>query len=610
MNTSRKSLLWKIGGEAGFGIMTVGSDFAKIASKMGYHTADYAEYPSLIRGGHNTYEVHISVDEIRSSKRDVDILVCLNKETYEVHKSRLHSDSVVLYDESMFDDASSISKSICPHLHVPVKQLLKDNEGSIVQMNTIMLGASLAMLDWPLQILLDKIQKTFGSKSQEIVNLNNILAKGGYDYVVEHHKDYIVHTIPPRVPDKELSNGDNKDERMILSGNDAFALGTVVADCRLYVAYPMTPSSTVLSTLAEWAKTTGMIVRHAEDEISVVNTAIGGSFAGVRAACGTSGGGFALMVESLSYAGVTETPLVVFLSQRPGPATGLPTWTAQGDLLFAAFAGHGEFPKIVLAPGDIEEMYELTGEAFNLADIYQTPVIVMSDKHLSESHWSVSKNQFEKFSQEYVIDRGKIITSVPEEDLKEGGKYLRYKITEDGISPMLIPGQKGVFFQANSYEHIEDGHTTEDGEATIAQTDKRNRKLDTYMIGHYKGPNIYGDTRMATTVFVSWGSTKGAILDAMEKLEESGTTCALIHFTHMWPLHKDKILDILQPLLDVSKGGSLQKQRCILVENNSHAQFGSLIKMTTGLEFQHKLLKYDGRQIFIEDIIDYVHKIA
>lgn len=507
MNTSRKSLLWKIGGEAGFGIMTVGSDFAKIATKMGYHTSDYAEYPSLIRGGHNTYEVHFSVDEIHSSKRDVDVLVCLNKETYDVHKSRLHEDSVVLYDESMFDDSSSISKSICPHLHVPVKQLLKDNEGSIVQMNTIMLGASLAILDWPLQIVLDNIQKTFGSKSKEIVDLNTILAKGGYDYVVEHHKEYIVHTVPPRVSGKNPA-----DEKLILSGNDAFALGAVVADCRLYVAYPMTPSSTVLSTLAEWAKTTGMIVRHAEDEISVINTAIGGAFAGARASCGTSGGGFALMVESISYAGVTETPLVIFLSQRPGPATGLPTWTAQGDLLFAAFAGHGEFPKIVLAPGDIEEMYELTAEAFNLADIYQTPVIVMSDKHLSESHWSVPKAKFQNFTQEYVIDRGKIVRTVVDEDKSENGKYLRYKVTDDGMSPMLIPGQKGIFYQANSYEHVEDGHTTEDGEETVAQTDKRNRKLDTYIIGHYKGPNIYGDTRMATMVFVSWGSTKGQYL--------------------------------------------------------------------------------------------------
>jgi 2-oxoglutarate ferredoxin oxidoreductase subunit alpha len=480
----------------------------------------------------------------------------------------------------------------CAHLHIPVKQMLKDNDASIVQMNTIMLGATMAVMNWPLKLILNNIEKTFGKKGKEIVELNSIMAKGGHDHVVTDYKDKILYTVPPRAPsDKPL------DEQLVLTGNDAFALGATVADCRLYVAYPMTPSSTVLSTLAEWAKTTGMVVRHAEDEISVVNTAIGGSFAGARAACGTSGGGFALMAEALSYAGVTETPLVVFLGQRPGPATGLPTWTAQGDLLFALFAGHGEFPKIVLAPGDIEEMYQLSAEAFNLADIYQTPVIVMSDKHLGESHWSISKKDFNTFAQEYVVDRGKITTSVPQDE-----PYLRYKVTDDGISPMLIPGQKGVFFQANSYEHVEDGHTTEDGQETIAQTDKRNRKLETYLMGHYKGPNIYGDTRMATHIFVTWGSIKGTILDAMKKLEEEGTMCALVHFTHMWPLDKYKVTDIL-----TSKS---PKQKWILVENNSHAQFASVIRMTTGIDFKHKLLKYDGRQIFVEDIIDFVQALT
>jgi 2-oxoglutarate ferredoxin oxidoreductase subunit alpha len=265
--------------------------------------------------------------------------------------------------------------------------------------------------------------------------------------------------------------------------------------------------------------------------------------------------------------------------------------------IFALFAGHGEFPKIVLAPGDIEEMYQLSAEAFNLADIYQTPVIVMSDKHLGESHWSISKKEFNTFAQEYVVDRGKITTSVPQDE-----PYLRYKVTDDGISPMLIPGQKGVFFQANSYEHVEDGHTTEDGQETIAQTDKRNRKLETYLMGHYKGPNIYGDTRMATHIFVTWGSIKGTILDAMKKLEEEGTMCALVHFTHMWPLDKYKVTDIL-----TSKS---PKQKWILVENNSHAQFASVIRMTTGIDFKHKLLKYDGRQIFVEDIIDFVQALT
>ncbi|OGK44365.1 hypothetical protein A2957_00255 [Candidatus Roizmanbacteria bacterium RIFCSPLOWO2_01_FULL_38_11] len=571
------SFLWKIGGEAGFGIMTIGYTFAQLAARHGYHTADYAEYPSLIRGGHNTYEVHFSSNKIRSSKRSIDILVCLNKETYMLHKKRLSKDSIVLYDKEMFPLENPVGKA----LHIPIRETLQTNNAPIVMMNTFALGASLAAMNWPIEIYLSMIETTFAGKDQSVIEMNEKMAKAGYDFVKNTYPEKIL-SIPFL---------DAKNEKVVLSGNDAFALGAVVGDCRLYSAYPMTPSSTILTTLAGWAEKNGMIVRHAEDEISVINTALGGAFAGVRSAVGTSGGGFSLMVESISFAGVAEIPIVIFMGQRPGPATGMPTWTEQGDLLFIVHAGHGEFPKIILAPGDVEEMYEMSAEAFNLADIYQTPVIIISDKHLSESHWSTGKMELQLIAQAYTITRGKIV-----EQIKDDEVYKRYKVTEDGVSPMLIPGQQGLFYQANSYEHLEDGHTTEDAKERIQQVDKRNKKTLTFLQNHFQMPKIYGDIDTADIVFISWGSNKGVILDVMEILNNDSNHVALIHFSYIYPLDEKKVLPLL----------TKENKRYILVENNSHGQFGKLLRQEIGVEIKEKLLKYDGRQIFVEEIIEYL----
>src|SRR3990167_1869972 len=446
-----KDFLWKIGGEAGYGIMTTGLTFSRIATRLGYHIFDYIEYPSLIRGGHNAFEVLVSEQEVRALQNEINFLICLNKDTYDFHKARLTSSSVVVYDDEDFKPDGDHKSAM-----VPFTKILKEAHGESIMKNTIAFGASLALLDGDISMLFDILEQQFGRKGAEIVELNKNFAQKGYDHIRENYKDLIQPYLKKR-EDKE---------KAVLTGNDAFALAAIAADCRLYSSYPMTPSSSILSTLAAWQKDTGIVVRHAEDEISVINTALGASFMGTRAAVGTSGGGFALMVESLSFAGVAEMPIVVFLSQRPGPATGMPTWTEQGDLLFAVHAGHGEFPKIVLAPGDADEMYTLSAEAFNLADIYQTPVIVMSDKHLSESVWSTSKINLKLFANSYEINRGKIVDQVAE------ASYRRYQPSPDGISPMLIPGQKGHFYQANSYEHEDDGHTSELSADRVQQVNK------------------------------------------------------------------------------------------------------------------------------------------
>ncbi|MFA6017269.1 MAG: 2-oxoacid:acceptor oxidoreductase subunit alpha [Patescibacteria group bacterium] len=570
---------WLIGGEAGFGIMTTGLVFSKIATRSGYHIFDYVEYPSLIRGGHNAYEVHVSDNIVSHLSPTIEVLVCLNKETYERHKSRLTSSSLVVFDQDEFEIKEEIKKVI-----VPFKKILSELKGQPVMKNTIALGASIGLLGGDIDELIKMISEQFAKKGDEVINFNKQFVQAGFDVVKKNYPDLIFNYLVKKPGEAKL----------VLTGNDAFALGSVIADARVYVAYPMTPSSTVLTDLAAWQEKVGMVVRHAEDEISVINTAIGSSFAGVRSAVGTSGGGFALMVESISFSGVTEIPLVVFIAQRPGPATGMPTWTEQGDLLFSVFSGHGEFPKIVLTPGDNEEMIELTAKAYNLADVYQMPVIVMSDMYLSEGHQSISKQFVDEFIANYKVNRGKLFGQDQISNIKDQ-KYLRYKISEDGISPRLIPGTPGHFYQANSYEHIEDGHTTEDAQPRIDQVDKRARKWATYLKNDFTLPKIYGDIEKSETVFVSWGSTKGIVLQAQKLLKDKGVESAYIHFTHIFPLDKEKVVSMFN-----------QNKKYVLVENNSWGQFGKLLRMETGIEIKEKILRYDGRPITPEEIIKHL----
>lgn len=567
------NFLWKIGGEAGFGIVTTGSVFSKIASRQGYNIFDFIQYPSLIRGGHNTFEVLVSDKEVSNIKEKIDYLVCLNKETFDIHKKRLKSSSHVIYDDQEFEIEGEYNK-----IKVPFTAILTKLKGQAVMKNTIALGASLALLGWDLDILNGILNKQFSNKGKEIVTFNQIFAQEGFNHIKNNYPELI----NKNFPNKETS------EKIVINANDAFSLGCIYGECKFYSAYPMTPASTVLSTLASWQEKTGIVVRHAEDEIAAINNALGASYAGVRSATGTSGGGFALMVESISFAGIAEIPLVIFLSQRPGPATGMPTWTEQGDLLFAVHSGHGEFPKIVLAPGDQEEMIDLTLKAFNFSDVYQTPVIVLSDMFLSEAHKNIEVKKIKELVDKNKINRGKTLINYNDKE------YLRYQLVDDGISSRLIPGKKDIVSQSNSYEHLEDGHSTEDNEMRTKQVDKRNNKTLTYFKNDFKGPNIYGNLDNAEIVLVGWGSTKGPMIEAMESLSQDNKI-AIIHFSYIYPLNRETVAPYFK-----------ENKRYILIENNSMAQFGKLLLQETGIEIKEKLLKYDGKMFYTEEIINYL----
>lgn len=560
---------WVIGGEAGFGIMTTGLTFSKIASRSGYQVLDYVEYPSLIRGGHNAYKVTFSDGPVHTLKETIDVLVCLNQATFELHKHELTKDSVIVHDKEEFEVEGTYKTA-----HVPFKKILREGQGQSIMKNTIALGASLAAVGGDLTMLESIIETQFQKKGEKVIAHNKSFAKQGFESVRNNFKELCINALTPK---------QNPQEQLVMTGNDAFSLGAVIADCKFYCAYPMTPSSSVLTSLAAWQQKVQITVRHAEDEIAVINAAIGASHGGVRSAVGTSGGGFALMVEAVSLAGITETPVVIFISQRPGPATGMPTWTEQGDLLFTVHAGHGEFPKIVLTPGDVDETIRLTAEAFDLADVYQTPVIVMSDMYLSEAHASIPSAQVQSFFSTMKINRGKTVTQPSEHP------YLRYKITENGISERLIPGAKGVFYQANSYEHHEDGHTSETAEDRVAQVAKRARKIQTYLKDHFKMPSVYGDLKNSDVVLVCWGSLKGVCLEVKEKRKNT----AVIHFTHTYPLDKKRVRALFE--------GS---DKFVLVEQNSTSQLGSLLREQTGIDIERMILRFDGRPMTASEIMN------
>ena len=566
----------KIGGEAGFGIMTTGLLMGKIATRSGYHAFEYSEYPSLIRGGHNVIEVRFGDEKIWSQQKKVDVLVCLNLETFNLHAGEVKEGGVIVYDADRIPEAKlNKPKTNISYVHVPFVKILQENKLSTVMLNNIALGVLMHILGADIGILNNLIEENFARKAAEITDKNKLAASLGFDCAKK--------ALPEGYKFK-LVKKDNSLPRMYISGNEMIGLGAITAGCKFYVAYPMTPSSVLLHYLASKSVGSGMVVKHAEDEISVINMALGASWAGVRSMVGTSGGGFALMVESVSLAGITETPLVIVMGQRPGPATGMPTWTEQGDLLFVVHAGHGEFPKIVLAPGDVEESYKLTLKAFNLADKYQTPVFIIGDKYLQEGHESVDSDLI--VNHKIIIDRGKLLSRTDLAKLKE---YKRYLITADGISPRAIPGLKGSLHQSNSYEHLEDGHTTEGARERTAQVDKRNRKADTYLSSDFVLPTLFGEKKAPLTL-ISWGSMKSPILQAMSDLPGKFN---YLHFNHLWPLDREKVKNLLTSF-----------KKTLLVENNSQAQLGQLLTLATGVEFPDKLLKYSGRPIYPEEIID------
>jgi len=575
-------LAWKIGGEAGYGIMTAGGIFAKSCSRGGLYVYGYPEYPSLIRGGHNTFHLRIEDKPIHSQIDMVDILIALNAETITYHMNEMRSGGAILYDGDEIDISKMQGiRDDVKMLSVPLAKLTTNVAAQRVMRNMVAIGASFGLVDYDFDQVKNVISERFKKKGDEIVKENVDAAKAGYDYVKENYPGF----------DRKLEKTD-METKMILSGNQAFATGAVKAGCKFISSYPMTPATSILQGIAAASKKYDIVVKQTEDELAAISMAIGANHVGVRAMACTSGGGFALMTEALGLAGMTETPLVIVNSQRPGPSTGLPTWTGQGDLRMMLHASQDEFPRIVIAPGDAQEAFYAMHHAFNLAEKYQLQVLILSDKYLSESY-----NTFEKFDlSKLKIDRGKLLSDEEAESQTQDRK--RFKFTDDGVSPRWVPGQKGGVYTITGNEHEETGLISEDPVNRIKMVDKRDQKLETAK-ADMPSPRLYG-SKDADLTLVAWGSTKMPIMQALEFIENKTEMKAKVNFLHVqyiWPFSNE-----IEKILKASK-------KTMILEANKSGQFANLIRENTGLKMDYKFVKYDGRPFFPEEILNKVCEV-
>jgi 2-oxoglutarate/2-oxoacid ferredoxin oxidoreductase subunit alpha len=574
-----KSVLnWKVAGSAGEGIKTTGLLFSKACLRHGLYTFDYTEYPSLIRGGHNTYQVTAGQDKIYSQEAEIDVLVALNVNGLKLHQSELTPDSLVLFDNT--DHKQDLSQYDLPGTlyDVPLVQLAIDSGGERVMANNVALGVSVFLLNLDIAILDQVIDSVFGGKGEQIVGLNQKAARAGYEYASQNLKPHA---------DIHLQKA-SITEDISLTGNEAIALGLIAGGLKAYIAYPMTPSSSILHSLADWQEKANILVKHAEDEIGVINMALGASFAGVRTAVGTSGGGFAYMTEAVGLSGVAELPLVIIESMRPGPALGMPTWTAQADLLFVINASQDEFPRVVMAPGDVTEAFILSKLSLELAESYQIPVIVLSDKHLSEGAMSAH------FPQTVYNHRQTSITTKP--TLDENGMFHRYHPTETGLSFRTIPGIKNGKYIANSYEHDYYGYASEESKDRITQMDKRFKKME-QLITHI--PNQYHEgPENADVTLVGFGSTKTVLQAAAQKLNHQGINTQVLNLSWLWPFPSAQVASVLN-----------QAKTPIIFEGNKTYQLSKLIRQETGIDIYHKRQKYDGRPFYPSEIVGWVKEI-
>jgi len=566
MPEKQKITTIKMGGEAGQGIKSAGQMFAKVATRSGYQVYTYIEYPSLIRGGHNVMQINISEEEVLGPSEKTDFLIALNQETIDLHMKELSAGAAVLFDADDNLDTSKVKKKV-NFYKIPLSVLAKEAGGKDILSNTVALGATIALLGGDLEIFKNLLKEQFEKKGAEIVEMNHKAAEAGYIFAKKNFEDKAKDILQP------IDSISYAVPTMVINGNEAAALGAVAGGVQFSAIYPMSPISNILHVLANHQEEYGYVYKQPEDEISAINMVIGAAHAGARSLTATSGGGFALMSEGYGLAGIAEVPIVIVEGMRGGPATGIPTWSEQGDLRFVLSAHQSDFPRIVLTPGDPKETFEMTMLALNLAEKYQTPVVVLIDKNVCENDQS-----FPIFDiSDYKLDRGKFTM-----EKVEG--YERYKLEDDGISLRSIPGV-GNFFISNSDEHTEIGYDDETVENRNAQMQKRMKKLETCAKEDMPKPQLFGPKK-ADLTFVSWGSNKGSILQAIK-----GKKANYLHLTWANPFPAEEVAEVLNNATYV-----------VNVECNFTAQMGGLIAEKTGIRIKDNLLKYDGRPLYVEEI--------
>ena len=562
---SAKTLNIVIGGEAGQGLVTIGELLAKTLVESGYEIVVTQSYQSRVRGGHNTFTIRTSNNKLVAPQEAIDLLIALNEETVQLHRHELSENGFIVTDSSVTVDGA-------PCLAVPFAELTSRRYENVAALGVVthLLGLDTTV---PSEIL----HRKFGKKGAEVMAENEKALEGAYQWAANE----ISRTAAKNSSFLKMPATQRQSPRLILNGNEALALGALSAGVKFCSFYPMTPATSIAVTINQHAAKMGVIVEQAEDEISAINMAIGASFVGAPSLVTTSGGGFALMTEGISLSGMTETPVVVMLGQRPGPATGLPTRTEQADLEMVLYAGHGEFPRAIFAPGSVEECFHIARTAFELAERYQGPVFVLTDQFLADSHRAVVPFNLEELPR---VQPGTDPSQVE-------APYRRYAITENGVSPRILPGAGKHLVVADSDEHEEDGHLTEDLSVRVRMVDKRMKKLDG--LRRDAIPPSYEGHENPELLLVCWGSTHGSVLEAASQLNSDGIKTGILHFAQVWPLVADHFIGYLKSAKQV-----------VCIESNVTGQFARLIQRETGFQVPKTILRYDGLPITPEYILD------
>src|SRR3989344_5942473 len=514
----------KIAGPAGAGSMSAGETLVRAFTRAGYYCQGYPEYPSLIKGGHTSYLVTISEKPFPNNAPRVDLLLALTQGALDNEHQSIAETTHVIADQTLKADHEH------KNLHQPTLLTVAKNAGNPLTLNTAMLGFVAPQLKLDPNLVWELIRQELGNKSPTL--------------------------------------------HLAINGSQAIGLGAIAAGINFYAGYPMTPSSPLLHFMAAHQVEFGYLVRQAEDEISAINMITGASFAGAKAMTGTSGGGFALMEEGISLSGMLETPIVIYLAQRPAPATGLPTWTSQSDLLFAINAGHGEFPKIVLAPADPDECYRLTHRAFYLAQTFHCPVVILSDKYLAENYYS---SAYFPAQDPVPLSAG---SPPPKPEM-----FARYAFTPNGLHSRTIPGIPGGEYIANSEEHEAHGLVDESAENRTLANQRRRDKINEIK-NYIPLPTITGNSDQAV---ISWGSPKYIARQVAEEMK-----MAHLHFNHLWPLPEK---------LDTILSGYT---KLISIENNETHQLARLLRQETGVTIHQQLGEDTGRPLDPGKLIDQI----
>jgi len=547
---AKKTVNVMIGGEAGQGLVTIGNVLAKALVHAGYEIVVSQDYMSRVRGGHNTFMIRAANHLVQAPVEGFDLLVALNQETLELHREELNQGALVVADQGL-----TCGQAAC--FSVPYQDL---TEGRYI--NTVALGVAACLLGLSQETVAKTLEKQLGKKSREVAEKNADALQKAYAFCQEQAPEF-----------EGLEPAPAQGERIMLGGNEAIGLGALAAGLKFLSFYPMTPATSVALTVIAAASKMGVVAEQAEDEIAAINMALGASYAGAPAMVCTSGGGYALMTEGLSLAGITETPLVLVIAQRPGPATGLPTRTEQGDLDFALYGGHGEFPRVIFAPGDLNQCFQLTVKAFHLAENFQSPVFVLTDQYLADSYRGIKP---------FDLDGVQPVQAGDPQAADQGWDYERYAMSPSGVSPRAIPGAGSSLVLSDSDEHDSKGHITESAQVRLAQHEKRLSKFDglreEVIAPQFEGPED------AELLLVSWGSSRGAVAEASQRLNDQGRQTAACHFSQVWPLKPEQFMPRFE------KAG-----RVVMVEMNTGGQLARLIRRETGFQVHGLINRYDGR---------------